>query len=138
MRLVRLATAILFIGGITPATPAPDPALVARGKYLVENTGACPYCHTPKLENGELDKAKWMKGAVLEFGPLKTIRDWHKTAPDLTPSGTLYKKWGPDGLLKFLETGKTPKDTFPGPPMPPYRFSREDAVAVLEYLKTLP
>jgi len=113
-------------------------AAVDRGKYLVESAGACAYCHTPKLESGELDKSKWMKGAVMEFAPLKPIKDWHKTSQDLTPSGPLFKKWGVEGLLKFLETGKTPKDTYPGPPMPSYRYTREDAAAIVEYLKTLP
>ncbi len=117
---------------------AAQSAAVARGKYLVEGAGGCAYCHTPKLDSGELDKSKWMKGAVMEFAPLKPIKDWHKTSPDLTPSGTLFKKWGVEGLLKFLETGKTPKDTYPGPPMPPYRYTREDAAAIVEYLKTLP
>ncbi len=111
---------------------------MARGKYLVESVGMCQTCHTPKLESGELDKSKWMKSAVLDIQPLKTIPKWHKTAPDLTPSGQLFKKWGPDGIVKFLETGKNPRGNEADPPMPAYRLSHEDAVAIVEYLKTLP
>nr|MCU0246549.1 hypothetical protein [Bryobacter sp.] len=55
-----------------------------RGRYLAEEIGKCQECHSPKLETGELDKARWMKGAVLDFAPLKEVKGWHKTAPDLT------------------------------------------------------
>ena len=79
-----------------------------------------------------------MKGATLDVMPLKTIPKWHKTAPDLTPSGTLWKRWGgPAALVTFLETGKGPKGNAADPPMPAYHLSHEDAVAVVEYLKTL-
>jgi mono/diheme cytochrome c family protein len=111
---------------------------VARGKYLVENVAVCQDCHTPRLDNRELDKSKWMKGAVMEFAPLNPIPNWHKTSPDLTPSGTLWKKWGPEAIVNFLHTGKTPKGAHAGPPMPTYTMTREDAAAVVEYLKTLP
>ena len=123
---------------VVSAAPQDTGTVIARGKYLAENAGVCHDCHTPRLESGEFDKSKWMKGSVMPFAPLKPIPNWHKTAPDLTPSGTLFKKWGAEALVKFLETGKTPKDTFAGPPMLPYRFSRADAVALVEYLKTLP
>jgi len=132
---------VVLVCALAPAAAAQAPgAVVARGKYLVENAGACHYCHTPKLANGDPDQSKWMKGAVLDYGPLpsKTILNWHKTSPDLTPSGTLFKKWGPEALVRFLQTGRTPKETFAGPPMPTYRFTREDALAIVEYLKTLP
>ena len=130
------AAALGFLWALAPALPAQE-SEVARGKYLAESVGVCQDCHTPRLENGEFDKTKWMKGSVLNLTPLKPVPNWHKTAPDLTPSGTLWKKWGPEALVKFLETGKTPKDTFAGPPMPPYRMSRADAAAIVEYLRTL-
>jgi len=125
---------LVFAGAALPQ----DFAVVARGKYLAEQAVVCQECHTPKLENGEYDKSKWMKGADMPFAPITPIKDWHKSAPDLTPKGSLWKRWGPEGIAKFLETGKTPRGTHAGPPMPTYRMTREDAVAIVEYLKTLP
>jgi hypothetical protein len=40
-------------------------------------------------------------------------------------------------MLKFFETGLTPKDKKPGPPMPVYTLSRPDAEALVAYLKSL-
>jgi mono/diheme cytochrome c family protein len=120
--------------GILSAADSP----VARGKYLVENVAMCGDCHTPRLENGEPDTSRLLKGATLHFAPLKEIPKWRKTAPDLTSSGNLFKSWGPEGLVKFLETGKSPRGNPPDPPMPQYRLTHEDAVAVVEYLKTIP
>lgn len=111
--------------------------MVARGKYLAESVGVCQDCHTPKTEAGDLDQSKWMKGATLDVAPIGTIPKWHKTAPDLTPTGNLFKRWGADGIVKFMETGKNPKGGGADPPMPAYKLNHEDAVAVVEYLKTL-
>jgi hypothetical protein len=111
---------------------------VELGRYLVENAGACGYCHTPRNAQGELDRGKWLKGMVLEFAPIGTPpANWHKSAPDLTPSGKLWAKWGEGAMIKFLQTGLTPSGKPAGPPMPVYKYSAEHAEAVLAYLKTL-
>ncbi len=133
---IAMGTALMFCLFAGPA--APQNSTAERGKYLVENVGVCQTCHTPKLENGEFDKTKWLKGATLNIQPLGTIPKWHKTAPDLTSASDLFKRWGPDGLIKFLETGKNPRGNPADPPMPEYHMSHADAVAVVEYLKTLP
>jgi mono/diheme cytochrome c family protein len=51
---------------------AQDRKQVELGRYLVESIGQCATCHTPKNEKGELDKSKWMKGAVMDIQPLGT------------------------------------------------------------------
>jgi mono/diheme cytochrome c family protein len=128
----------ILAGWLLAGSAAAQDGAVARGKYLAEQAIVCQECHTPKLENGEYDRSKWMKGAALPYAPLKPIPNWHKSAPDLTPSGLLWKNWGPEAIARFLETGLTPKKRYAGPPMPAYRLTREDAVAIVEYLKTLP
>lgn len=110
---------------------------VAHGKYLVEEVARCQDCHTQRLENGELDKSKWMKGATLDFQPVNPVPRWHKTSPDITPSGRLWQRWGEPAMLKYLQTGLTPKGTPADPPMPAYKLTAKDAEAVVEYLKTL-
>ena len=114
-----------------------DSAKVARGKYIVEEVAKCQDCHSPRGESGELDRGQWLKGTVLDFAPLKPVPDWHKVAPDITPGGKMWERWGEAAVLEYLKTGLTPKGKPAGPPMPAYKLQPEDAEAVLAYLKTL-
>ena len=116
---------------------AADSDLAAAGKYLVEEVGKCQACHTPRTEAGELDTAKWLKGATLDFAPTHEMKGWHKTSPDLTSSGRLFTRWGEAGLVKFLETGAGPTGHPADPPMPAYKLKHADAEAIVAYLKTL-
>lgn len=111
---------------------------VERGKYLVEEVGRCQECHTPKLETGEFDKSRWMKGATLVGVPAAPIADWHQKSPDLTSTSALWTRWGQDGFSKFLQTAKNPRGGKAGPPMPAFTLKPEDADAIAAYLKSLP
>jgi mono/diheme cytochrome c family protein len=108
-----------------------------RGKYLVEEVGQCQTCHSPKLENGDYDKSKWLKGATLNIQPIAEVKGWHKAAPDLTPTGRLWSRWKEEGLVKFMQTGRGPTGNAADPPMPTYKLTKRDAEAVVEYLKSL-
>jgi mono/diheme cytochrome c family protein len=61
---------------------------------------------------------------------------WASFAPRLAglPAGYTQEQ-----IVHFLMTGERP-DGRPGPlpPMPAYRFEREDAEAIVAYLKSLP
>ena len=113
-------------------------AKVQRGKYLVEEVARCQECHTPKTDTGELDKAKWLKGAKLDVAPVATIQGWHAASPDITSTSALWTRWGNDGVIAFLETAKNPRGGKAGPPMPAYRLSHDDAEAIALFLKSLP
>jgi hypothetical protein len=52
--------------------------------------------------------------------------------------GRLFKRWGEDGLVKFLMTAAGPTGGKADPPMPPYKLTAEDAKAITAYLKSLP
>ena len=132
---MTLGMAALFAGGLSAQD---HDAMVARGKYLVEGVAMCQDCHTPKLESGEADTTKWLKGGMLTIAPTTERPGWHKAAPDLTSTSRLFARWGDEGLTNFLMTGKNPRGGSAGPPMPQYRMSQEDAAAVVAYLKTLP
>jgi|SRR5215469_11463291 len=111
---------------------------VARGKYLVEEVARCQECHTPRLPDAQFDKEKWLKGAVLNVQPIDPIKGWHKTSPDLTASGRLWQgRWGEAALIKLLSTGLGPGGNPADPPMPAYKMTRDDAEAVVIYLKSL-
>jgi mono/diheme cytochrome c family protein len=82
---------------------------VARGKYLVEEVAKCQDCHTPKMDNGSYIKSSWMKGATIAVMPANPVTGWHAAAPDITANSAVWKRWGDDGMIAFLETGKTPR-----------------------------
>src|SRR5690348_14492225 len=46
---------------------------IERGSYLVNGVAGCGDCHTPFAANGAPDKAHWLQGATLSFGPLQPI-----------------------------------------------------------------
>ena len=119
------------------AFAADSATTVDRGKYLLEEVGKCQECHTPRAEGGELDKTKWLKGAVLDFQPMNPVPNWHKTSPDLTSAGRLWERWGEAGLVKFLTTGLGPRGNPADAPMPTYKLKQEDAEAIVAYLKSL-
>ena len=130
-----IVAGLLCAVSMAAQTPAEK---VARGKYLVEEVAQCQLCHTPRIETGEYDRTKWLKGSVLNVQPIEPIKDWHKTAPDITPHGRLWKTWTEPAVLKYLQTGLTPKGRYAGPPMPTYKLPAADAEAIVEYLKSLP
>jgi mono/diheme cytochrome c family protein len=109
----------------------------ARGKYLVEEVAKCQDCHTPKMDNGSYIKSQWMKGATISLVPANPIPGWRSAAPDITPNGAIWKRWGDEGMTAFLETGKSPRGGKAAAPMPTYNLKREDAEAVVAFLKTL-
>ncbi len=107
-----------------------------RGRYLVEEMGKCADCHTPRLENGEFDRTKWLQGAPIDFKPTHPVPKWEEMSPGLTRSG-LSKTWGEAGLAKFLETGVGPHGEKADAPMPLYKLKPEDAAAIAAYLSSL-
>lgn len=134
VKIVCGAVLGLALGGVLSG----QDAAIARGKYLVGEVAKCNECHTAKAANGESDKTKWLKGATLDFKPVGDIPKWHATTPDITSTSRLWERWGMDGMVKFLETGKNPRGGAADPPMPAYQMNHEDAVAIAAYLKSLP
>lgn len=108
-------------------------ALIARGKYLVEGVAMCGDCHTPRNEKGEPIKEQWLKGSVLDIKPAVSIPAWADKAVDIAG----LRGWDRDAAIKFMMTGTVPNGVPARPPMPQYRFSRQDATAIVAYLKSL-
>lgn len=123
--------------GVLSAQSKPDASQIEYGRYITEEVSHCQDCHTPRLENGEFDKSKWMKGATLDFAPIKPSKDWHKTSPDLTSTSKLWQRWGDDGMRKFMKTALNPRGGHADPPMPAYKMQDKEADAVVAYLKSL-
>lgn len=113
--------------------PTANNAQVERGKYIVEEVAKCINCHTPRDANGEIDRTQLLNGAPVFFQPAQPVADWPQICPRLrgTPPGT------DEEMITLLttgiwNTGKPLRD-----PMPKFHMTREDAAAVVAYLKSL-
>jgi mono/diheme cytochrome c family protein len=106
---------------------------ITRGKYIVERTSMCADCHTPRDEKGQLIVAQSLQGAPVGMKPIHPM-PWAEVAPSIAG---LPANFTLEQMVKFLQTGVRPNGTTPRPPMPPYRFSHEDAEAVTAYLRSM-
>lgn len=106
---------------------------IERGRYLVERVAMCGDCHTPMTASGEPDRAHWWQGSQLDFVPRHPIPNWVDAAPAIAglPGYTVEQ------AATILETGIAPGGRHLRPPMPQFRMSHEDAMAVAAYLKSL-
>jgi mono/diheme cytochrome c family protein len=109
------------------STRTPD---YERGRYLVERVGLCADCHTPRNEKGELVLEQWLMGSPLPFAPTVPM----PFAPIAKPIAGLPTLDDAQAMT-FLTTGVLPGGRMPLPPMPPYRFTPDDARDVLAYLR---
>jgi hypothetical protein len=107
-------------------------AKLDRGKYLVENIGMCGDCHTAHNEKGEPIKEQWLKGTELPFKPTVPM-PWADKSVNIAG----LPGWEHDAAVKFFMTGIAYNGLPARPPMPQYRYSRQDAEAIVAYLKSL-
>ena len=158
-----VAIAVVPLVAQQPASPYPSakpetaaPAgTAARGAQLVM-LGGCHDCHTPKLQNGELDKARLLSGHP-ESAPLAPevsggvttnllLTSWRgpwglTLTRNLTPdpeSG--LGKWTFEDFKKTMRTGINPKGEILRPPMPIAMYQNlpeSDLKAIWAYLRTL-
>lgn len=118
----------------TSSQTTSDGSAVARGKYIVESLAMCSQCHTPMDNNGRPDKRKHLAGAPLWLQPAKPMGDWPLQAPRIAgtpPPGS------DEEMVTLLTTGIWRDGKRLRPPMPEFRMSRQDAQAVVTYLKSV-
>lgn len=114
--------------------PAANQSQMDRGKYLVENVGMCEECHTPRLENGDIDESRRLQGAAIWIVPVHPMTNWAMRAPALA------------GLPGFtdaeaetvLEQGIGPNGLPIQPPMHIFHMTPADAQAIVTYLRSMP
>ena len=123
---------LLVVSASFAGPPRPSSATLARGKYLVEAAGQCQDCHSPRNEQGEFVKERWLLGAELPFKSTIPI-PWMPVAPPIAGLPTLTH----EQAVLFLMTGERPGKPRVTPPMPEYRFEKADAEAIAAYLKSL-
>jgi mono/diheme cytochrome c family protein len=132
--LTSLATVTLLLF-VLPGMSAEtgESANLKRGKYLVEQVGMCADCHSPRNEKGEFVRERWLQGSPLHFKPLNPM-PFAVVAPPIAGLPGYAKD---EQAIKFLVSGVTASGKPTLPPMPQYRFSTEDATAVVAYLRSL-
>jgi mono/diheme cytochrome c family protein len=114
-------------------TSPQDAEILARGEYLVQGVAMCQECHTPRDAEGELIPEQLLMGASMPVLPPAFVERWGRRAPAIAG----LPGYTDDEAVRLLTEGITSRGTVPRPPMPQYRFSDEDARAVVAYLMSL-
>jgi mono/diheme cytochrome c family protein len=137
-RLVGFAlAAAAALGVMLAGARAADPQ-IERGKYLAA-FGGCMDCHTPGYFFGKPDMARHLGGSEVGF-ELPGLGVFH--GPNLTPDKeTGLGNWTNEQVVKALQEGVRPDGRILAPIMP-WRalanLTKEDALAIVAYLKSLP
>jgi len=137
--MIKISISILVVVGITLVAAdashaaAGSSAKIAHGKYLVERVGLCGDCHTPRDQRGQPIAAEDLLGAQIGFKPIAPVPVWADKAPAIAG----MPGWDDAAAIRFLMTGIAFNDLPARPPMPPYRFNKQDAEDILAYLRSL-
>jgi mono/diheme cytochrome c family protein len=128
-------TACLLVACLAgpPLAASSSSADVERGHYLVHHVAMCIECHSPRDERGALIERRLLTGGRIPVGSPFPAADWAFEAPRLAG----LPGWQPDVVETLLQTGRRPDGYDPRSPMPEFRLKREDAAAVVAYLKSL-
>ncbi len=138
MRVVFSVAFLLVPVFVVMAQGKPQPAssrgASTRGKYIVERVAMCIECHTPRDESGRLLTTRYLQGAPIPVNaPPYPNMNWATKAPAIAGLPGYTTQQG----VRLLMEGVTSDGRTPNPPMPPFRFNRSDAEAVVSYLKSL-
>jgi mono/diheme cytochrome c family protein len=136
---VAIAVLAFVTGGLKSQAPTAasdatrQTSAVERGRYLTHEVAMCVQCHTPRDSNGNLIESKAFGGAPIPVTSPWPNREWAFSAPAIggLPGFT------DEQVVTLLITGRATGREPPKPPMPPFRLSREDAEAVVAYLRTI-
>ncbi len=129
---VLTIVASIAMGARAGSTPN-QTALVARGKYIVENVANCADCHTPMTPDGRPDMSRWLMGSELVFKPTVPIPGWSEVAPAIAG----LPGWDDDEAVALLTKATMPDGSPPAPPMPRFHMNEDDARSVVAYLRSL-
>ncbi|HUJ09266.1 MAG TPA: c-type cytochrome [Verrucomicrobiae bacterium] len=107
--------------------------LIARGEYLTHHVAMCVECHSPRDENGNLINTELFRGASMPVKSPFPGQNWAVRAPNIAG----LTGFTDEQVLTLLMHGQAVGRKKPLPPMPPFRMTREDAEAVIAYLRSL-
>jgi mono/diheme cytochrome c family protein len=104
---------------------------VERGRYLVEQVAMCGECHTSRAQDGTLDREHWLGGAPVPVQPPAFVGAWAIEAPRIAGLAA----YSDEQAIRLFTEGLARNGQPLRAPMPQYRFTRDDAEAVLAYLR---
>jgi mono/diheme cytochrome c family protein len=105
-----------------------------RGQYLVNQVAMCVECHTPRDQSGKLLKNSYLRGAAIPVkAPSFPNMKWAAKAPNIVGLPGYSEEQG----IRLLTEGINRDGKTPDPPMPQFRLTRDDAAAIVAYLKSL-
>lgn len=120
-----------------PGEPKADPAMLARGKYLVNSIMSCGNCHTPRTGDNSVIAGQELSGGRSYDTPRFLITPSNLTSDRETGLGS----WSAADLKKALVEGIRPNG-LPLAPMMPVSFFKaltpQDLDAVATYILSLP
>jgi mono/diheme cytochrome c family protein len=124
-----------------PPARAPSSG-IERGRYLVDHVSLCGDCHTPRNSIGVANQSLYMAGANKKTGPLG------EAVANITPDkATGIGEWKRDDIAELLKSGTKPDldnvqglmyEVIQGAPHGFKDMTKEDALAIADYLKTIP
>jgi mono/diheme cytochrome c family protein len=123
------------VGGILAlvASAAGAGSPVTQGEHLANRVAVCVQCHSPRNGEGELDRTRLFRGAPIPVRSPFAAQPWAVSAPAIAG----LAGWTTEDALALLTTGRRLSGFAPKPPMPPFRLSRDEAEAVIRYLRSL-
>src|SRR5512143_917852 len=129
---IRVAVAAGLIAALEAAASGSRHAKVDRGQYLAHQVAMCVQCHTPRGSDGQLDTTRLFQGAPVPVpSPAFPNQQWAVRAPNIAG----LTGFSDEDEVSLLMTGKRLSGQSPLPPMPPFRLTRQDAEAVVAYLR---
>lgn len=138
--LAYLLAAYPKVGAAPDVTAPTSQEAIARGKYLADNVSMCTDCHTPRDWTrfaGPIDTSHYGAGGEIfdeSMGLPGTI-----VSKNITPAG--LSSWTDGEILRAFTEGVAKDGTSLFPLMPYHAYGsmdRDDALAIVAYLRTLP
>jgi mono/diheme cytochrome c family protein len=133
----------LAVFGRFSTAPAQAPKSgVERGRYLVDHVALCSDCHTPRNSIGVPNRSMYLAGASQKIGPLG------EAVSNITPDKeTGIGDWKREDIAELLKSATKPDldnvqglmyEVIQGTPHGFKDMTREDALAIADYLKSIP
>jgi len=114
----------------TAASESSSP--VARGEYLATRVAMCVQCHSGRDRHGDLLESEKFKGGAIPMTSPYPGKEWAVKTPALAglPGFTDAQ------IIALLTEGRATDRSAPRAPMPPFRMNRQDAEAIVAFLRS--
>jgi mono/diheme cytochrome c family protein len=142
MRSLGTFVYLKLFGRFHSSPPQAPKVGIERGRYLVEHVSLCGDCHTPRNSIGVPQQSLYMAGAGEKTGPLG------EAVPNITPDKeTGIGSWKREEIAELILTGTKPDfdnveglmdEVIQGAPHGYKDMKKDDALAIADYLKSIP